>query len=338
VKAIALDAARNFVALDFPEPQPEPRDLLVRIAAVSVNPIDGKVRAAHRPDAEPRVLGWDAAGVVEAVGTEVKLFRPGDAVMYAGSLDRPGSNSELQLVDERLVGRKPQSLDFVQAAALPLTTLTAWEALFEHLAIPPVRTTTNQRSGLLVIGAAGGVGSIAIQLAKHLTGIRVFATASRPESRDWCLKLGADDCLDHREDLARQISERGVDGVDGVDYILNCNSTDAYLPVMAQLIRPFGTICCLVSSEKPLDLNLLKNKSAAFAWEFMFTRPLFRTPDMAAHHHILERVADLVDQGQVHSTLTESPGPLTTENLRAAHERLGSGRMIGKLALSGILA
>lgn len=333
MQAIALDAAGNFVELDCPEPQPGPRDLLVRVAAVSVNPIDCKVRAAHGPDAAPRVLGWDASGVVEAVGTEVKLFKPGDAVMYAGSLERPGSNAALQLVDERLAGRKPRSLDFVQAAALPLTTLTAWEALFEHLSLPPVRTTANQRNRLLIIGAAGGVGSIAIQLAKHLAGVQVYATASRPESRDWCLNLGADGCLDHHGDLNARLAERGLDGV---DCVLNCNSTDAYLPVMAKLVRPFGKICCLVSHEKPLDLNPLKNKSIAFAWEFIFTRPLFQTVDMTAHHHILERLADLIDAGQVRSTLSESPGPLTTESLSAAHERLESGRMIGKLALSGI--
>lgn len=335
MKAIAVDAAKNFITLDCADPVPGPRDLLVRVEAVSVNPIDCKMRAALQPDAAPRILGWDASGVVEAVGGEVRLFKPGDAVMYAGSLNRPGSNAELQLVDERLVGHKPRSLDFVQAAALPLTALTAWEALFEHLDIPPIQTAAHQRSRLLVIGAAGGVGSIAIQLAKHLAGIQVIATASRPQSRDWCLSLGADDCLDHRGDLVRQLSERGLDGV---DYVLNCNSTDAYLPAMAQLIRPFGKICCLASHEKPLDLNPLKNKSAAFAWEFMFTRPLFQTQDMVTHHHILDRLAKLVDQGPIRSTLTESRGPLTVESLRAAHERLESGRMIGKLALLGIPA
>lgn len=319
--------------LDCPDPPPGPHDLLVRVEAVSVNPIDCKIRASHRPDAAPRILGWDASGVVEAVGEEVRLFKPGDAVMYAGSLDRPGSNAELQLVDERLVGLKPRSLDFEQAAALPLTALTAWEALFEHLGIPPAPTTANRQRRLLVIGAAGGVGSMAIQLAKGLAGIPVLATASRPESRDWCLKLGADECLDHHGDLARQLADRGLDGV---DYVLNCNSTDAYLPLMAQLIRPFGRICCLVSHEAPLDLNPLKSKSVAFAWEFMFTRPTFRTPDMATHHRILARLAELVDQGRLRSTLTESLGPLTVENLNAAHERLKSGRMIGKLALSGV--
>lgn len=327
MRAIALDADQNFVALDVPDPVPGPRDLLVRVEAVSVNPIDCKVRAAHPADAAPRILGWDAAGVVEATGSEVRLFKPGDAVYYAGSLDRPGSNAELQLVDERLAGHKPQSLDFLHAAALPLTALTAWEALFEHLGLPPVPTTANRGRRLLIIGAAGGVGSIAIQLAKRLTGMRVVATASRPESRAWCFGLGADECLDHREDLSAQLT-------DGADYILDCHSTDPYLPVMAKLVRPFGKICCLVSHERPLDLNPLKNKSVAFTWEFMFTRPLFRTADMATHHHILGRLAELVDLGQIRSTLAESPGVLGTDSLCNAHARLESGRMIGKLVLA----
>ncbi|MBD3883994.1 zinc-binding alcohol dehydrogenase family protein [Phormidium tenue FACHB-886] len=337
MKAIAVYQAQPttdpncFTEVTIDNPQLQPRDLLVRVKAISVNPVDYKVRSSiQEKQATPRILGWDAAGIVEQVGSAVTLFQPGDEVYYAGSIIRPGSNSEYQAVDERIVGRKPASLSFEQAAALPLTTITAWEALFERLAIEP--KTASGRS-VLMIGGAGGVGSIAIQLAKRIAGLTVIATASRPETIDWCLKLGADRTLNHRESVKAELRKIGIPEV---DYILCFNNTDQYFPDMADVIKPQGKICSIVEAKHPLDMNLLKNKSASFVWEFMFTKAMYETENMQSQHDLLNQAADLVDQQVLQTTMTEHLGSLNPASLAEAHARLESGKTIGKLVLSGI--
>lgn len=321
----------SLVDIDLPDPAPGPRDLLVRVRAVSVNPVDTKVRRP-RPDVEPvpKVLGWDASGVVEAVGPEVGLFRPGDEVWYAGDITRPGCNAELHLVDERIAARKPRSLGHAQAAALPLTAITVWEALFERMGVP-VDPAANRGRSLLVIGGAGGIGSIGIQVAKW-AGLTVLVTASRPASREWCLGLGADHVVDHTRPLRDEVAATGRTGV---DLILNASDTNRYWDACADLVAPQGRICGLASTSGPVDIQPLMAKSAAFVWELMFTRPRFRTLDMIEQHRILARVADLVDAGALRTTVTEVLRPIDAANLRAAHARLEEGRMIGKLVLEG---
>jgi len=276
------------------------------------------------------VLGWDAAGTVAAVGPEVTLFKVGDPVYYAGSITRSGANAEFHLVDERIVGHKPASLDFANAAALPLTAITAWEALFDRLGISPKGDHAGR--SVLIIGGAGGVGSIGIQLAKVLAGLTVIATASRPESQEWCRRLGADHTVDHRGDLPAQLKALGFAEV---DYILCFNDIDGHFAAMTELVAPQGKICTIVSNTRPLPVELLKNKSATFVWEFMFTRAMFSTPDMVAQHRLLNEVARLVDAGRLQTTLGENLGSINAENLRRAHAMLEGGRTIGKLVLEG---
>jgi zinc-binding alcohol dehydrogenase family protein len=320
----------SLLDLNLPEPKPEGREILVRVHAVSVNPVDTKVRAPKDTvESAPRVLGWDAAGVVEAVGPEATLFKAGDGVYYAGSIERPGCNSELHAVDERIVGSKPKSLDFAEAAALPLTALTAYEGLFERLGIDS--SGRHAGASLLVIGGAGGVGSIATQLAR-LAGLQVIATASRDESRAFCERMGASHLIDHRKSLPEQIRALGLLHV---DYILNTADTAGHWEAMAEVIRPLGRICSIVESKTPVDLTRLMRKSVSFSWELMFTRSLFKTEDMIRQHELLNEVAAWVDKGRLRSTMTERVSPINAANLRAAHEKLESGRMIGKLVLSG---
>jgi zinc-binding alcohol dehydrogenase family protein len=275
------------------------------------------------------VLGWDAAGVVEAVGTDVKRFKAGDEVYYAGDITRPGSNSQFQLVDERVVGHKPHTLSFAEAAAMPLTTLTAWEGLFERLHID--RHGSNHEQSLLIIGGAGGVGSIAIQLGK-LAGLVVIATASRPETQEWVKSMGAMHVVDHRQHLPTQL---GALNFACVHFIANFSNTDIYWPIMAELIRPQGKIVGIVENSKPIELGLLKSKSATFSWEFMFTRAMYRAPDMDMQGKILDEAADLLDVKKLRSTLAETLTPINAANLRQAHARLESGHNIGKLVLAG---
>lgn len=336
MKAVALTRylpisdPQSLFDIDLPTPLPTARDLLVRVEAVSVNPVDTKVRAPKEDvEKNPRVLGWDAAGVVEATGADVTRFKPGDEVYYAGDITRPGCNSQFQLVDERIVGRKPRTLSFAEAAAMPLTTLTAWEGLFERLMID--RHGGNREQSLFIIGGAGGVGSIAIQLGK-LAGLVVIATASRPETQDWVKSLGADHVVDHRQHLPTQLN--GLNFA-CVHYIANFANTDIYWSVMAELIRPQGKIVGVVENSQPLELGLLKSKSSSFAWEFMFTRAMYRTPDMDAQGKILDDAAVLLDEKKLRTTLTETLTPINAANLRQAHARLESGRSIGKLALRG---
>ena len=298
--------------------------------AISVNPADTKVRSPKpKVEASPRVLGWDAVGVVEAVGPDVKLFKRGDAVYYAGSMVRPGCNSELHLVDERIVGHKPRSLDNAQAAALPLTALTAHEALFDRCSID-VGGRHAGRS-LLIINGAGGVGSIAIQMAK-LAGLRVIATASRPETQQWCRELGADHVVNHRQELPPQLAALGHAQV---DYIFNTVNTASYWDAMCELIKPFGRIVSIVETTQPMAVGKLMSKSASFSYELMFTRSAQQTQDMDEQHRILEQVAGWVDAGKLKTTLTEKLSPINASTLRQAHAKLESGTMLGKLVLEG---
>jgi len=310
--------AHTFTDIELPKPSPTGRDLLVKVEAVSVNPVDYKQRKAG--SSTPRVLGWDAAGTVEAVGSEVTLFKPGDAVYYAGDVTRPGCDSEFHLVDERIVGRKPKSLDFAQAAAIPLTAITAWEAFFDRLKVQSGRS-------MLIIGGAGGVGSIGIQLAK-IAGLRVIATASRPASIAWVKELGADEVADHRKNLAAEIGKP-------VDYIECFNDLDQHWPAIGELIAPQGGIVSILGNQKPLAMDAVRAKSATLAWELMFTRPRFQTPDMIEQHKLLNQVADWLDAGKLRGTLKETLSPINAANLRKAHDKLESGTMIGKLVLKG---
>ena len=313
----------TFQDVELPRPAATGRDLLVKVEAISVNPVDTKQRKMESP--APRVLGWDAAGTVEAVGPEVSLFKPGDAVYYAGDVTRPGANSELHLVDERIVGAKPKRLDFAQAAALPLTAITAWEAFFDRMKIDLGGRDSGK--SILIIGGAGGVGSIGIQLAR-IAGLRVIATASRPESAAWAKELGAEEIVDHRKDLAAQVTKP-------VDYIANFNDLDPHWAAMAQIVAPQGSMVAIVGNTKPLPMDVVRSKSVTMCWELMFTRPRFKTPDMIEQHRLLNQVAEWLDSGKLRGTLKETLTPINAANLRKAHEKLESGTMIGKLVLKG---
>ncbi|MBN2984672.1 zinc-binding alcohol dehydrogenase family protein [Cohnella algarum] len=326
---LPIEHPESLIELELAKPVPTGRDLLVKVKAVSVNPVDTKVRAPKdRTESSPKVLGWDVAGVVEQTGPECVLFQPGDEVYYAGSITRPGGNSEFHLVDERIVGRKPSSLDFAEAAALPLTAITAWEGLFERLGISRSKED-NAGKAILIIGAAGGVGSIAVQLAK-VAGLTVVGTASRPESADWAAVLGADNIINHYEGFVPQLQAIGRQTV---DYIFCLNATEKHWRNMAEAIAPQGKICSIVETKEALDLTLLKDKSASFAWEFMFTRPKYGTEDMVEQHRLLNEVARLADAGALRTTMTERLTPIGADQLRKAHAKVESGRTIGKIVL-----
>ncbi len=319
----------SLLDVEVDKPQAAGRDLLVRVQAIAVNPVDTKVRAPKDTvEAEPRILGWDAAGIVEAVGDAVSLFKPGDEVYYAGDITRPGAYAEYQLVDERIVGRKPSSLSFAEAAGLPLTTITAWEAFFDRLDLD--RNGGNRGETLLIIGGAGGVGSIGIQLAKA-AGLQVIATASRPETVAWVEELGADHIISHREPLKPQIEQLGFRFV---DHIAIFNDTDGHWDAAVDLIRPQGRIVSIVENQNPLTFDVLKTKAAGLIWEFMFTRAMFETPDMIEQHRLLSQVADEIDAGSLKSTVSEILVPINAENLRKAHAMIESGTARGKITLS----
>lgn len=329
-QAQPITAPGALVALDLPMPELRPRDLLVRVEAVSVNPVDVKLRAGAAPPAgTPRVLGFDAVGIVEAVGSAARLFRPGDAVFYGGSIDRPGTNAEFHAVDERIVGRKPTRLSVAEAAALPLTAITAWELLFDRLALPCGRKTGGD--ALLIVNGAGGVGSILTQLARRLTGLTVIATASRPESVAWCREMGAHHVIDHRQPLDEAL--RGI-GFDQVRYVASLTATDHHLPAITRALAPQGALA-LIDDPATLDIVPLKRKSLAVHWELMFTRPLFGTPDLQRQHELLNEVAELVDAGLLRTTLREHFGRITPETLTRAHAAQESARSIGKTVLGG---
>jgi len=329
---LSIDHPESLLDYELPIPEVSGKDLLVRVHAIAVNPIDTKVRQPKdKVELNPKILGWDAAGEVVKIGQDCTLFKPGDKVFYAGEITRSGSNAEYQLIDERIVGHMPKSLSYEQAAALPLTSVTAWESLFERLEIS-LQSSSNQGKCILIIGGAGGVGSIAIQLASKLTGLTVVATASRSETSRWVRDLGAHHVVNHQQDLVQQMAEIGISQP---DYIFCCNDTDAYFPVMAELIKPQGRICSIVETMKPVEMSLLKNKSATFVWEMMYTRSMYQTVDMIEQHHILDRVARLVDDGQIRTTINETLSPINANNLRQAHARIEAGAVIGKIVLSG---
>jgi zinc-binding alcohol dehydrogenase family protein len=314
----------SLVDVELPIPVPAPHDLLVRVAAVSVNPVDTKVRRGVDPGGELKVLGYDAAGVVEAVGAAVSWFAVGDEVYYAGSIGRPGTNSAFHLVDERIVGHKPASLDFAEAAALPLTTITAWEALFDRF-----RLGKDSVGTLLVLGAAGGVGSMVVQLVRTLTRLTVVGTASRDKSRSWVLELGAHHAVSHRGDLVANVREVAPGGVEYILSPFSAGNVDAF----AELLRPGGEVTAIDEPEG-LDLLPLKRKSLTWHWEMMFTRPLF-APEDSAQHELLEAAARLVDNGQLRTTLSERLEPITASTLRQAHELVESRAMTGKVVIGG---
>ena len=337
MKAVALthylpiDDPGSLLDVELEMPTPGPHDLRVRVEAVSVNPVDTKVRAPKvQVEDVPRTLGYDGAGTVDAVGDEVTDFTVGDTVYYAGDITRPGSNAQFQLVDARIASKMPATLDFAQAAALPLTALTAWELLFERM--PYSIDGSGTGKSLLVIAGAGGVGSIAIQLAK-LAGFTVIATASREESVAWCRALGADHVIDHREDLAPQLKALGFETVDAA---LNLADTDRYWTVLGELLAPQGHVGLIVEPAGALKIgDPYKSKCIGIHWEFMFARARFKTPDMAEQGRILARLAELIDAGQIRGTLTDTLAPISAATLREAHRRLESGSTIGKLAVSG---
>ena len=329
-RSAPITAEDALVDLDLPVPTPGPRDLRVRVEAVAVNPVDTKVRVrAAPPEGEAKVLGWDAAGIIDAVGPEVTLFKPGDAVFYAGSIDRPGCNSELHLVDERIVGRKPASLSFAQAAALPLTAITAWELLFDRLHVPYGVKAAG--GSLLIINGAGGVGSILIQLARRLTGLTVIATASRPETLAWVKEMGAHHVIDHRRPLTEALAATGIRQV---ELVAGLTASGTHLPAIAEVIAPQGRFA-LIDDPPTLDIVPFKRKSVAVCWELMFTRPLFTTADMIAQHHLLDEVSALVDAGVLRTTLTDESGPINAANLKRVHAHIESGRAVGKSVLVG---
>ncbi len=327
--SLPITDARALIDLELDKPTPQARDLLVHIQAVSVNPIDTKVRKRADPKGgKPKILGYDAAGIVIATGPESTLFSPGDQVFYAGSIQRPGTNAEFHLVDERIVGRMPASIDFASAAALPLTSITAWEMLFDRLEVG--------RGGggraLLIVGAGGGVGSIAIQLARALTSLTVIATASRPETRDWCKTLGAHHVIDHHTNsMGEQLQALGLRFV---DYIFGINGTDRHYDSFAELIAPQGKLG-IIDDPGILDVNKLKGKSASLHWESMFTRSSFQTPDMEAQHRLLTEVSKLVDKGSLRTTVAENLGNIDANHLKRAHAMIESGRTRGKIVLAG---
>lgn len=327
--SLPITEEESFVAFETAKPIPGSHDLLVKISAVSVNPVDFKIRQNSAKDTvleTPKIIGWDAVGIVEAVGENVRLFEVGDSVFYAGDITKQGSNAEYQIIDERIVGKKPTSLTIEEAAVIPLTGLTAWEILFDRIRINPEK---DKGKSILIIGGAGGVGSIAIQLAKKIAGLTVIATASRPETIDWCKQQGADFVVDHK-DLIASVREAGFQYV---DFIVDFVDTNAYWDTMVELIKPQGHIASITGSSDPVALNKLKNKSASFSWELMYTRSMFETDDIQEQHIILNKIADLLDDGTLKTTLNKTFIGLTADNFKKAHELLESGKTIGKIAI-----
>lgn len=320
-----------FVDVELETPDPTGRDILVRIDAISINPVDSKERHDIKGRLEePLILGWDACGEVVSVGDGVQNFKPGDMVISAGDISRQGCYAQYQLLDERITGHKPVGLSNEEAATLPLTTLVAWESLFDRLEIPNEKT---DKPALLIIGAAGGLGSMAIQFARQFSSCTIIATASRPESREWCSKLGAHHVIDHSRDLHDQLKKIGYDTV---PYILNCSNNAPYWEMMSEMISPEGAICLVASTKAKLDLDLYMAKSVRINYELMFTRSLFGTEKMQLQGEILSRLSAMISAGTIRHVMTENFGPMTTESLARAHAHIEKGRMLGKLALSGI--
>lgn len=328
-KYLPIDHPESLLDVEIPKPIVMGKDLLVKVKAISVNPVDTIVRS---PGSEVedvlKILGWDIAGVVDEVGPDCTMFKSGDEVYYAGSITRQGGNSEYHLVDERIVGKKPRTLDFAQSAALPLTTITAYESLFYRLQISH-DVKQNKNKTILIIGAAGGVGSIAIQLAK-LAGLTVIGTTSRPETSKWSKDLGADYTINHYQEFTQQLKELGLNTV---DYILCLSKTEKYWETMEKIIIPQGKICSIVETNENLNITLMKDKSVTFVWEMVFTRSMYETNDIIEQHYLLNKVADLIDQGKIRTTLSERLSPINAENLKKAHKKLESRTTIGKIVL-----
>jgi len=325
-----IAAETSLVDVELPVPEATGHDLLVEIKAVSVNPVDVKIRAnVAPPSGELKVIGWDAAGIVKAVGPDVTLFQPGDEVFYAGSITRPGSNAEFHLVDERIVGRKPKTLDFAAAAALPLTSITAYEALFDRLKVQDA--VPGAAPSLLVIGGAGGVGSITIQIARALTDLTIIATASRPETQEWVKELGAHHVIDHSKPIAAQVAALGI-GAPG--FVFSTTNTDQHFSEIVEVIAPQGRFA-LIDDPKVLDIMPFKRKAISVHWELMFTRPIFGTPDMIEQHKLLNTISELVDAGKIRTTLTDTVGTINAANLKKAHAMIETGKTKGKVVLAG---
>ena len=325
-----ITADASFVDIELPDPVATGRDILVQVRAVSVNPVDYKVRSSSAPEGDDwKVIGWDASGVVVAVGPDATLFKAGDEVFYAGSIIRPGTNAELHLVDERIVGRKPASLDWAEAAALPLTSLTAWEAMFDRLDV--TRAVPGAAPAILIIGGAGGVGSIAVQIARQRTDLTVIATASRPETFDWVRGLGAHHVIDHSKPLAPQIADLGIGAP---AFVFSTTHTEQHAGDVAELIAPQGRFA-FIDDPKTFEIMAFKRKAVSIHHELMFTRSIYQTPDMDEQGRILNAVADLVDDGKIRTTLTERLSPINAANLKRAHASLESGATRGKVVLEG---
>lgn len=327
VKAKSNDEINPLVDLELPKPKPTAHDLLVEIKAIAVNPIDFKTRKrVQLKEGEHRILGWDAAGVVKEIGKYVSLFKPGDEVWFAGDITRPGSYSEFSLVDERIAGLKPKTLSFEQAAALPLTSVTAWELLFDRLNI-----TANQKGSLLIIGAAGGVGSILVQLAKRLTELTIIGTAGREESHKWIKNNGADYVIDHNQPMLQQLEKQNINEV---DYVIGLTHSGEHVEEIVNCLKPQAKFA-LIDDPDQLDFRIFKSKSISIHWEMMFTRSMYKTHDMSTQHRILTQVAELVDKELIQTTLNDNFGLINSANLNRAHELLISGKSRGKIVLSG---
>lgn len=329
-KYLPIEHEESLLDIEIEKPIPSGKDLLVQVKAISINPVDTKVRAPkEKVEEKPKILGWDASGTVVETGEDCTDFKPGDDVFYAGSITRQGTYSEFHLVDERIVGKKPAALAHAEAAALPLTAITAYEGLFDRLEIDPADKERNSRKRILIIGGAGGVGSIAIQLAKW-AGLSVIATASRPETKEWAEKLGADHIINHHQSLKAELETFQISEV---EYIFCLNNTDQHWRGMSEIIKPQGKICSIVENREPLDLNLLKSKSVTFVWEFMFTRAMYQTADMQEQQILLNKISELIDQGILKTTLNQTLSPINAENIKKAHQSLESGKTIGKIVL-----
>jgi zinc-binding alcohol dehydrogenase family protein len=322
-----IDAADALIEFEADTPELRPRDLLIEVQGISVNPVDTKVRGGRPPIGDIGIMGYDAAGVVTQVGSEVSLFAVGDEVFYAGDITRPGTNAQLHAVDERIVGKKPTSMDFAEAAGMPLTSITAWELLFDSLGITE---GTGQGESILILGGAGGVGSILIQLAKKLTGLKVVATASRPETTEWVKKMGADHVINHHESLIDQLNAIDIQPL----YVAALTGTDGHFSAIVELIKPRGHVA-FIDDPKTLDIKVGKPKALNFSWEFMFTRSMFQMDDIEVQHQLLNRVSEMLDSGELISTVNNNLGPISVETLKAAHAEQESGRVIGKNVLSG---
>ncbi|KDN55689.1 zinc-binding alcohol dehydrogenase family protein [Flavobacterium seoulense] len=329
-KSLPIEDQDSFIEFETVKPIPGANDLLVKIQAVSVNPVDYKIRqsaAKNNVLETPKIIGWDAVGIVEAIGEKVNRFKVGDEVFYAGDITKSGSNAEYQIVDERIVGRKPKSLQAKEAAVMPLTSLTAWEILFDRIRINPEK---DKGKTILIIGGAGGVGSIAIQLAKKVANLTVIATASRPESTEWCKQQGADFVVKHKN----LIDEVRAIGFQQVDYIVDFVDVNQYWSAFVELIKPQGHIGSISDPVESVNIRQLKGKSVSFHWELMFTRSMFQTEDMIEQHHILNKIADLLDNGTIKTTLEEAFTGFNAENFKKAHQLLESGKTIGKIAIT----